>query len=107
MAIGVKVMKRPGAEVSYLRATLKGMNFNMGDVANALKLKAADTMFSGVQKVSEKAADTARTISGVAAGALDGGSAGCPGPGGPGRCAAVGPRQMDTRAGPPRSGCPA
>ncbi len=25
MAIGVKVMKRPGTEVSYLRATLKGM----------------------------------------------------------------------------------
>src|SRR5467141_4965862 len=25
MAIGVKVMKRPGAGVSYLRATLKGM----------------------------------------------------------------------------------
>ncbi|MDB5875469.1 MAG: hypothetical protein JWQ07_4911 [Ramlibacter sp.] len=50
-------------------ATLKGMNFNMGDVANALKLKAADTMFSGVQKVSEKAADTARTISDAASGA--------------------------------------
>ena len=50
-------------------ATLKGMNFNMGDVANALKLKAADTMLSGVQKVSEKAADTARTISDVATGA--------------------------------------
>ena len=47
-------------------ATLKGMNFNMGDVANALKLKATDTMFSSVQKVSEKAADTARTISGAA-----------------------------------------
>jgi hypothetical protein len=47
-------------------ATLKGMNFNMGDVANALKLKAADTVFSGVQKVSEKAADTARTLSGTA-----------------------------------------
>jgi hypothetical protein len=47
-------------------ATLKGMNFNMGDVANALKLKAADTMFSGVQKVSERAADTARTLSGTA-----------------------------------------
>ena len=31
-------------------ATLKGMNFNMGDVANALKLKAADTVASGVQK---------------------------------------------------------
>jgi len=50
-------------------ATLKGMNFNMGDVANALKLKAADTVFTGVQKVSEKAADTARTISGAASGA--------------------------------------
>lgn len=47
-------------------ATLKGMNFNMGDVANALKLKAADTMFSGVQKVGEKAAETARSFSGAA-----------------------------------------
>ena len=27
-------------------ATLKGMNFNMGDVANAFKLKAADTVMS-------------------------------------------------------------
>lgn len=44
-------------------ATLKGMNFNMGDVANALKLKAADTVFTGVQKVGEKAADTAQAIS--------------------------------------------
>jgi hypothetical protein len=50
-------------------ATLKGMNFNMGDVANALKLKAADTVFTGVQKVSEKAADTAKTISDVASSA--------------------------------------
>ena len=25
MAIGVKVMKRPGAKVSYVRATLQGM----------------------------------------------------------------------------------
>jgi len=48
-------------------ATLKGMNFNMGDVANALKLKAADTMFSGVQKVSDTAAGAANAISGVAA----------------------------------------
>ncbi len=54
-------------------ATLKGMNFNMGDVANALKLKAADTVFSGVQKVSEKAADTARTISDVASAATGNG----------------------------------
>jgi hypothetical protein len=29
-------------------ATLKGMNFNLGDVANAFKLKAADTVMSGV-----------------------------------------------------------
>lgn len=48
-------------------ATLKGMNFNIGDVANALKLKAADTVFSGVQRVTDKAAATAQSISEVAA----------------------------------------
>ncbi|MRD48738.1 PhaM family polyhydroxyalkanoate granule multifunctional regulatory protein [Caenimonas koreensis] len=48
-------------------ATLKGMNFNMGDVANALKLKAADTVITGVQKVSEAAADSATAISNAAA----------------------------------------
>ena len=47
-------------------ATLKGMNFNLGDVANAFKLKAADTVASGVQRVTEKAASTARTISDAA-----------------------------------------
>ena len=47
-------------------ATLKGMNFNLGDVANAFKLKAADSVYSGVQKVTEKAASTARTVSDVA-----------------------------------------
>ena len=47
-------------------ATLKGMNFNIGDMANALKLKAADTMFSGVQRVTDKAASTAQSISEVA-----------------------------------------
>ena len=36
-------------------ATLKGMNFNMGDVANAFKLKVADTAAGGVQKVADKA----------------------------------------------------
>ncbi|MBI2727995.1 MAG: hypothetical protein HYX42_17275 [Polaromonas sp.] len=36
-------------------ATLKGMNFNMGDVANAFKLKVADSVASGVQSVTEKA----------------------------------------------------
>ena len=48
-------------------ATLKGMNFNMGDVANALKLKAADTVASGMQKMTETASGTARTLSSVAA----------------------------------------
>lgn len=50
-------------------ATLKGMNFNMGDVANALKLKAADSVASGVQRVTDTAASTAKTISNVASGA--------------------------------------
>ena len=49
-------------------ATLKGMNFNMGDIANAFKLKAADTVMSGVQKVTETAAGAAGTVSGVASG---------------------------------------
>ncbi|APW44645.1 PhaM family polyhydroxyalkanoate granule multifunctional regulatory protein [Rhodoferax saidenbachensis] len=46
-------------------ATLKGMNFNIGDVANALKLKAADSVASSVQRVTERAASTAKTISDV------------------------------------------
>jgi hypothetical protein len=50
-------------------ATLRGMNFNMGDVANAFKLKAADTMFTGTQKVSERAAEAARSVSDAAASA--------------------------------------
>jgi hypothetical protein len=52
-------------------ATLKGMNFNIGDVANALKLKAAESVASSVQKVTEKAASTAQTISEVAADAQE------------------------------------
>ncbi len=43
-------------------ATLKGMNFNMGDVANALKLKAADTVVTSVQKVGERVSETANTF---------------------------------------------
>ncbi len=35
-------------------ATLKGMNFNIGDMANALKLKAAETVSGGMQKAAEK-----------------------------------------------------
>jgi hypothetical protein len=48
-------------------ATLKGMNFNIGDMANALKLKAADTVASSMQRVTDKAASTAQSISEVAA----------------------------------------
>lgn len=47
-------------------ATLKGMNFNVGDVANAFKLKAAESVASSVQKVSERAAATVKTVSEVA-----------------------------------------
>ncbi len=36
-------------------ATLKGMNFNMGDVANAFKLKVADSVAGGVQRATDKA----------------------------------------------------
>jgi hypothetical protein len=43
-------------------ATLEGMNFNMGEVANALTLKATD-MFGGMQKMSEKAAGMAGAAS--------------------------------------------
>jgi hypothetical protein len=42
-------------------ATLKGMNFNMGDVANAFKLKVADSVAGGVLRVAGKA----KTFSGL------------------------------------------
>ena len=47
-------------------ATLKGMNFNFGDVANAFKLKAADSVMSGMQKVTDRASDAAATVGGFA-----------------------------------------
>jgi hypothetical protein len=47
-------------------ATLKGMNFNLGDLANAFKLKAADTVASGVQKATEAAKSTAEVVGDVA-----------------------------------------
>ena len=52
-------------------ATLKGMNFNMGDVANAFKLKAADTVMSGVQKVTEKVTEKAADTVKAAANSAD------------------------------------
>src|SRR6478735_2250904 len=42
-------------------ATLKGMNFSMGEVANALKLKTADTVASGLDKVAGAADAVAGT----------------------------------------------
>src|SRR5665647_2022900 len=42
-------------------ATLKGMNFNMGDLANAFKLKVADSVAGSAQHVADKA----RTFSGL------------------------------------------
>ena len=44
-------------------AALKGMNFNIGDMANALKPKAADSVYCGVQRVTERAASPAKTNS--------------------------------------------
>lgn len=56
-------------------ATLQGMNFNMADVANAFKLKAADTVATGVQKAGETVASAAQVVSDVAARAVDGAEA--------------------------------
>lgn len=47
-------------------ATLQGMNFNLGDVANAFKLKAADSVAHGLQRVTETAESAARTVSDAA-----------------------------------------
>ena len=47
-------------------ATLKGMNFNLGDVANAFKLKAADSVASGMEKASERASSTAKSLTDAA-----------------------------------------
>jgi hypothetical protein len=45
-------------------ATLKGMNFNMGDVANAFKLKAADTMAQAMTSAKDKAVETVTGVTG-------------------------------------------
>ena len=48
-------------------ATLKGMNFSMGDVANAFKLKTADTVMSGVQKAADTVSGAAEAMTSAAA----------------------------------------
>ena len=52
-------------------ATLKNMNFNIGDMANAFKLKAADSVYSGVHRATGTAASTAKTSSQAAADAQE------------------------------------
>ena len=42
-------------------ATLKGMNFNMGEVANALQPKSAEAAAAGARRASEKAAADAQS----------------------------------------------
>lgn len=53
-------------------STLKGMNFSMGDVANALKLKGtesmANTVMSSMQKATEGMTDAARAFTDAATG---------------------------------------
>lgn len=48
-------------------ATLKGMNFSMGDVANAFKLKTADTVMGGVQKAANTMTGAADAMTQAAA----------------------------------------
>jgi hypothetical protein len=70
-------------------ATLQGMNFNMGDVANALKLKTAETVAGAAQK-----AGAAAGAVGDAAGAAVRKAAGKPAaPAGNGATGAVDPMQ--------------
>jgi len=48
-------------------ATLKGMNVNIGEMANAFKLKAADLASTSVPRASGKTAPAAKTIAELAA----------------------------------------
>ena len=48
-------------------ATLKGMNFSMGDVANAFKLKTADTVMGSVQKAASSMSGAAEAMTNAAA----------------------------------------
>ena len=52
-------------------ATLKGMNFNLGDVASAFKFKAADAQTSAEPRAPEKAATAASKTSGAASNGSD------------------------------------
>ncbi len=43
-------------------ATLKGMNFSMGDVANAFKLKTTDSVMDGIQKAADTMSGAAQAM---------------------------------------------
>jgi hypothetical protein len=47
-------------------ATLEGMNFSMGELANALKVKTTETMESGARRMGEAAEAAANAVSGAA-----------------------------------------
>jgi hypothetical protein len=74
-------------------ATLQGMNFKMGDVANALKLKAAETMAGGAQKVSDAAGAAADAVRPKAASKAKGTGKGGDGAGNGASAGAVDPMQ--------------
>ena len=56
-------------------ATLQGMNFSMGELANALKVKTGETMANGARKMGEAAEAAAGAVSGAAEAAADAASA--------------------------------
>ncbi|MEJ8838732.1 PhaM family polyhydroxyalkanoate granule multifunctional regulatory protein [Ramlibacter sp. AN1133] len=47
-------------------ATLEGMNFSMGELANSLKLKTTETMASGARRMGEAAEAAASAVTGAA-----------------------------------------
>jgi hypothetical protein len=53
-------------------ATLKGMNFSMGELANALKLKTASSVATGMERVADAAESVAGTAKAVKAKAATG-----------------------------------
>lgn len=77
-------------------ATLQGMNFNMGDVANAFKLKTADAVMGGVGKAGEGFAQAAQAVSGAAARAAEFARPAADGAGAPQRDAGAGDEDQES-----------
>jgi hypothetical protein len=66
MALGATIQALEVQKMTL--ATLKGMNFNMGDLANALKLKTTDALAAGLQKGTDTETDAVGAASGGARG---------------------------------------